>query len=102
LTLYRSQVIGVLVKRRREKVALEAAIREQGKNLRAPSLTVITVSSKPKRIIKSSLNYISSRKAGVVVSQKTDTKKSIIGKTKEKKNHSKANFTISSQKCEET
>jgi hypothetical protein len=75
-------------------------IREQGKNLRAPGLTVITVSSKPKIIIKSSSSYISTRKAGVAFSQKTGTKKSIMGKTKEKKNHSKANFTISSQKCE--
>jgi hypothetical protein len=89
------------VKRHREKVALKAAIREQGKNLRVLGLTVITVSSKPKIIIKSSWNHISTRKAGVTFSQKTDTKKSIMGKTKEKKNHSKANFTISSQKCED-
>ena len=89
------------MKRHKEKVALKAAIREQVENLRALGLTVVTVSSKSKIIIKSCWNYISTRKAGVTFSQKIDAKKSIMGKTKEKKNHSKANFTISSQKCEE-
>lgn len=75
---------------------------EKGKNLSVLCVTVITVSFKPKIIIKYSWNYISTRKAGVTFSQGRDTNKSIMGKTKEKKNHSKANFTMFSQKCEET
>lgn len=77
-------------------------MRQKRKNLSVLGIAMITVSFKRKIIIKCSWNYISTRKAGVTFSQKRDTKKSIMGKITEKKNHGKANFTICSQKCEET
>jgi hypothetical protein len=76
-------------------------MKEKGKNFSALGVTVITISFKPKIIIKCSWNHISTRNAGVTFSQKRDAEKSIIGKIKEKKNHGKANFTMCLQKCEE-
>jgi hypothetical protein len=51
-TLYSSQVIGVLVNKKREKMAKKAVLRKKGKNLSVMGITVITISFKQKIIIK--------------------------------------------------
>jgi hypothetical protein len=91
-----------MVIRERKKTVKKAAMREKGKNLSVLGVTVLTVSFKQKIITKCCRNYISTGKAGVAFSLKRDTKKSIRGKTKEKKNQDKGNFTMRSQICEET